>query len=568
MSLGGWDISALTEGDYVLRLAVTSANSSSGLSQTFYDYYPVSMYTPSSDTDADGLSNEDELVFSTDPWSEDTDVDGLPDGWEVQHALDPLVVNTNADSDGDGFTDFVEFARASDPSDSQSVPAVSTHEVDSVNGVDDGQSPFITIAAAASAAQAGDTIMLLPGDHVAGLVLFYTPVNLRGPPDQSAVIYPTSLGNGARGPIVISDLSVRSASMSISWGKWRFERNDFGASININSGATVEFAHNVFAGASNDAVNISGGSSVVLENNTLTANNVGVRASAESSVEIINSIISGNTTADLVGVPSAAVSYSLIGDVSFAGTNGNISADPLFVDAANGDYYLQSGSPAVDTGDPQADFSLEPVSVVGRINMGRYGNTAEAAYVVDTSLVDISGTVKTTDGTDICAMVLASGQYMFSCDPPGVFSLGNLPREQDGTINLQIFADGFLPYRETLTGSGVTAVTMTRSGVCPNYNPPSNADIYPGSAGQWITISGSVAVGSDSTTPVCAMVLANGQYMFSCDGTGSYNLYVPLDLNGQVTVQVFADGFAPYKVKIDEFQPANEVLLARASECQ
>jgi hypothetical protein len=65
------------------------------------------------------------------------------------------------------------------------------------------------------------------------------------------------------------------------------------------------------------------------------------------------------------------------------------------------------------------------------------------------------------------------------------------------------------------------------------------------------------------------MVLANGQYMFSCAGNGDYSLHVPLDSNGQVTIQVFAAGFAPYKVKIDEFlpQPMNDILLARASEC-
>jgi hypothetical protein len=43
------------------------------------------------------------------------------------------------------------------------------------------------------------------------------------------------------------------------------------------------------------------------------------------------------------------------------------------------------------------------------------------------------------------------------------------------------------------------------------------------------------------------MVLANGQYMFSNAGTGEYELEVPLDENGQVTLFGFADGFQPFK---------------------
>ena len=68
----------------------------------------------------------------------------------------------------------------------------------------------------------------------------------------------------------------------------------------------------------------------------------------------------------------------------------------------------------------------------------------------------------------------------------------------------------------------------------------------PTSAANWVPINGNVRLADG--TPICAMVLANGQYMFSCDGTGAYSLNVPLDPNGQITLFSFADGFAPFRV--------------------
>jgi hypothetical protein len=181
--------------------------------------------------------------------------------------------------------------------------------------------------------------------------------------------------------------------------------------------------------------------------------------------------------------------------------------------------------------------------------------------------VDLSGTIRTADGTDICAMVLASGKYTFSCKTIGEFSLANLPRETNGTVKRQIYADGFFPKIDILTMTGSEAVIMARSGTCPKYYTPYDPGFYPNSAGKRINISGKVLL-QDSQTPICAMVLANGKYLFSCDGSGSYALNIPLDSNGRFKLQVYADGFAPTIQTFDEFQSTNDVRMARAVECQ
>jgi len=44
------------------------------------------------------------------------------------------------------------------------------------------------------------------------------------------------------------------------------------------------------------------------------------------------------------------------------------------------------------------------------------------------------------------------------------------------------------------------------------------------------------------------MVLANGQHMFSCGADlGKFDLEVPLDVHGEITLYVFCSGMAPYK---------------------
>ncbi|HEX9679753.1 MAG TPA: hypothetical protein VGA08_03995 [Candidatus Saccharimonadales bacterium] len=64
------------------------------------------------DTDRDGLSDEDEALYGTNPELVDTDDDGLTDRDEVVvFKTDPL----NPDTDGDGFTDGDEVRNGYDP---------------------------------------------------------------------------------------------------------------------------------------------------------------------------------------------------------------------------------------------------------------------------------------------------------------------------------------------------------------------------------------------------------------------------------------------------------------------
>lgn len=113
---------------------------------------------------------------------------------------------------------------------------------------------------------------------------------------------------------------------------------------------------------------------------------------ALSQAHLRNSILWGNTRE--FGDDGSAVIYSVGYSTSAQPGVGNALADPLFANPATGDYHLRSvggrftpaafvidavTSPAIDAGDPGADFSRETMPNGGRVNQGAYGNTPEAS---------------------------------------------------------------------------------------------------------------------------------------------------------------------------------------------
>jgi len=132
------------------------------------------------------------------------------------------------------------------------------------------------------------------------------------------------------------------------------------------------------------------GSSPTIKNLTVVNNDYGIECySGEPNIS--NCILWDNTEIDLVG---CWATFSCI-EQGYEGI-GNISSDPLFVNANEGDFHLQSErgrywpmydiwaldevtSPCIDRGNPVDDCSNEPEPNGGIINMGAYGCTPQAS---------------------------------------------------------------------------------------------------------------------------------------------------------------------------------------------
>jgi len=149
------------------------------------------------------------------------------------------------------------------------------------------------------------------------------------------------------------------------------------------------------------AISLNYGSSPTISNITIVDNDFGIAAYENSNPDISNCIFWNNKDGDLF---QCQARYSCI--EGGGGGQGNISGDPLFVDAANGDYHLKSEgwrwntnseswtwddvtSRCIDAGDPDSPLADEPMSVPRdpdniygvnqRINMGAFGGTAQAS---------------------------------------------------------------------------------------------------------------------------------------------------------------------------------------------
>ena len=142
-----------------------------------------------------------------------------------------------------------------------------------------------------------------------------------------------------------------------------------------------------------------GGPSMVAIENVTVADNLCPAADPgavvliedSSMISIRNSIFwnnSGSSFATLTGG-----TFTITHSITTASGTGNLLADPLFATAPI-DYHLRSmhgrftpggwvldavTSPAIDAGDQASNYSLEPQPNGGRINLGAYGNTAEAS---------------------------------------------------------------------------------------------------------------------------------------------------------------------------------------------
>ncbi len=248
-----------------------------------------------------------------------------------------------------------------------------THEL-LENGTE--QHPFNDIWKAIDAAEDGTTILVKPG--------VYSKIDFKGKAITVA---------GIEGTVVIDGTTTGRGG---STGRGQQDAVTF--HTGERSGSVLK---NIVIRENGMAISLNYGSSPTISNITIVDNDFGIAAYENSNPDISNCIFWNNKDGDLF---QCQARYSCF--EGGAPGEGNISGDPLFVDAANGDYHLKSEgwrwntnseswtydnvtSRCIDAGDPDSLLGDEPMSVPRdpnntyginqRINMGAFGGTAQAS---------------------------------------------------------------------------------------------------------------------------------------------------------------------------------------------
>lgn len=195
---------------------------------------------------------------------------------------------------------------------------------------------------------------------------------------ENCTIFGTSTLSGTGIEVRVGRVGVRNCTLCGGFGGTR-----------IDYGGNASFSNCSFSGSRISAGFVDSFGSASFDNCTITGCGAGIGINVNGATTMTNCVVASNSYG-IVGSSRARVitlshndvygnakgNYVYIKDPT--GSNGNISADPLFVNWLGGDYHLRLRSPCIDTGDDsvitpgETDLDGGPRIQHAQVDMGCY----------------------------------------------------------------------------------------------------------------------------------------------------------------------------------------------------
>lgn len=341
-----------------------------------------------------------------------------------------------------------------------------------------------TIQAGINAAANSDTVLVQPGTYeeninfngklitVASLFLstqnptYISSTIIDGDGSGSVVIF----DSGEDSDALLSGFTITNGSASSGGGIYCNSSSPSLEYITISGNAGVLRGSGIYCNLSSPILRY-----VIISDNVYTPLGGGCYFYNNSSPSLVNVTVSGNTALIGNGILCDNSNPSLINSIlwsndiyidsgtvtatysdiegGYTGT-GNVNSDPLFINAGNGDYHLQSTSPCIDAGDPASPLDLDGT----RADMG--------ALFYDQSSFAGTGSGTSTDGELVVIDVVPIDFGSGFIDPDVTFDPDTGPVTVDVAVSnsVQVGAPppnpGNVALSYALTFTGNTAQTF------------------------------------------------------------------------------------------------------------
>jgi parallel beta-helix repeat protein len=253
------------------------------------------------------------------------------------------------------------------------------------------------------------------------------------------------------------------------------------------SGSTETFINNTIAGNTafdnTSGIYVTGlGQEATFTNNIIVAANGQNAVTCNATYSAVSPIFSHNDAFSISGPPWSGICDST--------TNpGNISSDPLFVNAAGGDFHLQSNSPDIDAGDNSAS------------NLPK---------------VDYDGNTRVLDGNNDCVSTVDMGVYELVLKVSAGISPSSLP------FSSQVIGTTSSPQTATVTSTGTGCFQFAGTQITGDFAQGSNCPTLGVPGGT--SCAYSIAFTPAASGPRTGILTVNGSngtsLLVSLSGTG------------------------------------------------